>query len=148
MSIADYGRKAISAGKEKLKSEIKKKLLPILLKYVAPVLLVVLIIASALMGGNAGGTSGRGIPVGTGNMPADGDYNVNTKSPEASPVINDITTLKKAFSGYPTNTKLLAEAQSFLDMQTKYNVNAIFAAAVSIVETTAGTNRKLCIRGT
>lgn len=63
MSIADYGRKAISAGKEKLKSEIKKKLLPILLKYVAPVLLVILIIASALMGGNAGGTSGRGIPV-------------------------------------------------------------------------------------
>ena len=63
MSVTDYGKKAVNAGKEKLKNEIKKKLLPIILKYVAPVLLVVLIIASALMGGNSGGTSGRGIGV-------------------------------------------------------------------------------------
>lgn len=145
MSVADYGKKAVNAGKEKLKNEIKKKLLPIILKYVAPVLLVVLIIASVLMGATA---KERDSVIGMGNFPADGDYNVNTKSSEASPVINDITTLKKAFSGYPTNSKLLAEAQSFLDMQNQYNVNAIFAAAVSIVETTAGTNRKLCIRWT
>lgn len=63
MSVADYGKKAVNAEKEKLKNEIKKKLLPIILKYVAPVLLVVLIIASALMGGNSGGTSGRGVGV-------------------------------------------------------------------------------------
>ena len=68
-----------------------------------------------------------------------GDYIVDTTKSDSSLVINDKKTLKKAFNGYSTNQKLLANVDTFLEMQKKYHVNAVFAAAVSIVETTAGT---------
>ena len=75
----------------------------------------------------------------SGEVSEDGTYIVDTtKSPEGI-VIKDVETLKRAFSGYPTNHKLIEHAQDFLDMQEKYHVNAVFAAAVSIGETTAGT---------
>lgn len=73
------------------------------------------------------------------------DYIVKTDVSNSSPVITDIDELKKAFGGYATNSKLLAEAQTFLDMQQKYKVNAIFAAAVAITETTAGTNGNVAL---
>lgn len=63
-----------------------------------------------------------------------GDLNVN----DESNFITDLETLKKAFSGYSNSSKLIEHAQDFLDMQEKYKVNALFAAAVSIAETTAG----------
>lgn len=68
-----------------------------------------------------------------------GDYIVDTTKSDSSLVINDKKTLKKAFTGYSTNQKLLANVDTFLEMQKKYHVNAVFAAAVSINETTAGT---------
>ncbi len=52
--------------------------------------------------------------------------------------ITDLETLKKAFRGYSGSEKLIANAQAFLDMQEKYKVNAIFAAVVSIIETSGG----------
>lgn len=53
--------------------------------------------------------------------------------------IKDVESLKKAFEGgYSGNAKLIANAQAFLDMQNTYKVNAIFAASVSITETSAG----------
>lgn len=53
--------------------------------------------------------------------------------------ITDVETLKKAFASYATSQNLVAHAQEFLDFQEKYKVNALFAAVVSIKETTAGT---------
>jgi len=54
-------------------------------------------------------------------------------------VIKDVQKLKLAFSGYANSSKLQEKAEFYLKMQEKYNVNAIFAAAVAITETTAGT---------
>ena len=67
------------------------------------------------------------------------DYIVNIDKSSEDIVITDIETLKKAFAGYPTSSKLIENAQQFLDLQEEYRVNAIFAAAVSVSETTAGT---------
>lgn len=54
--------------------------------------------------------------------------------------ITDVDILKKALaSGYSNSGKLVSNAQAFLDMQNKYKVNALFGAAVSIIETSAGT---------
>lgn len=63
-----------------------------------------------------------------------GDIDVS----DESNFITDVETLKKAFSGYSNSAKLIEHAQDFLDMQEKYKVNALFAAAVSIAETGAG----------
>lgn len=57
---------------------------------------------------------------------------------DSSLFITDVNKLKKAFKGYSKSEKLIEHAQDFLDMQSKYNVNAVFAAAVSITETGAG----------
>ncbi len=66
----------------------------------------------------------------------DGDFDVH----DESLFITDIDELIKAFTGgYSNNKMLIANAQAFLDMQEKYKVNALFAAAVSITETSAGT---------
>lgn len=70
---------------------------------------------------------------------AEGDYIVDINKSSADIVITDLETLKKAFSGYSNSSKLIENAQIFLDLQEKYGVNAIFAAAVSISETGAGT---------
>ncbi len=66
-----------------------------------------------------------------------GDIIVNTLN-DPSIAIKDVDTLKKAFSGYAGSKKLIENAQIFLDLQEQYNVNAVFAAAVSISETGAG----------
>ena len=69
-----------------------------------------------------------------------GDYVVDTtQSPEAI-VITDIDTLRQAFSWYSSDQVLQQYAEYFLECQEKYHVNAIFAAAVSITESSAGTN--------
>lgn len=65
---------------------------------------------------------------------AAGDINVS----DETMFITDVETLKKAFTGYSNSAKLVQNAQYFLDMQSKYKVNALFAAAVSITETGAG----------
>lgn len=70
----------------------------------------------------------------------EGDYVVDiTKSP-SNIVIKDLETLKLAFSGYSNDRVLQQYAYYFLECQEKYNVNAVFAAAVSITESSAGTN--------
>ena len=66
----------------------------------------------------------------------EGDYIVHTEKSSSEIVIKDVSTLKKAFKG---RDKLVENAQAFLDMQSKYKVNAVFAAAVSVSETSAGT---------
>lgn len=67
-----------------------------------------------------------------------GDYIVEiTRSPNTI-VIKDLETLKKAFNGYSRPEKLIEHAQEYLDLQNIYKVNAVFAAAVSISETSAG----------
>lgn len=63
-----------------------------------------------------------------------GDIDVS----DESLFITDLEKLKQAFSGYSNSSKLIDHAQDFLDMQEKYKVNALFAAAVSISETGAG----------
>lgn len=70
----------------------------------------------------------------SGTTVVNGDINVN----DESIFITDIETLKKAFNGYSNSAKLVEHAQDFLNMQSKYKVNALFAAAVSIAETGAG----------
>lgn len=67
------------------------------------------------------------------------DYVVDINKSSDDIVIRDLETLKKAFSGYSNSSKLIENAQTFLDLQEKYGVNAVFAAAVSISETGAGT---------
>lgn len=67
-----------------------------------------------------------------------GDYIVHTEKGPEILKITDVETLKKAFSGYSGSEKLIEHAQDFLEMQEKYKVNAVFAAAVSIGETGAG----------
>lgn len=63
-----------------------------------------------------------------------GDFDVSDKSL----FITDVNILKQAFKGYSNCYKLIEHAQDFIDMQEKYQVNALFAAAVSITETGAG----------
>lgn len=70
--------------------------------------------------------------------PISRDIIVDTKQCAPELVIKDIKTLKKAFKGYSGNSELINNAQAFLDMQNRYHVNALFAAAVSITETSAG----------
>lgn len=69
----------------------------------------------------------------------EGDYIVDIDKSSPEIVIEDVETLKKAFAGYSNSAKLIENAQAFLDMQEKYRVNAVFAAAVSVIETGAGT---------
>lgn len=69
-----------------------------------------------------------------------GDYIVDTTKSSKDIVITDLDTLKKAFSGYSKDQYLQQYAYFFLECQEKYNVNAVFAAAVAIQESQAGTN--------
>ena len=69
-----------------------------------------------------------------------GDYIVDTTKSGDDIVIDDLNTLKQAFSWYSSDQVLQQYAQTFLDCQNKYHVNAVFAAAVSITESSAGTN--------
>lgn len=64
-----------------------------------------------------------------------GDFDVH----DESLFITDLEELKKALAGgYSRSERLVQNAQAFLDMQEKYKVNALFAASVSITETSAG----------
>lgn len=68
----------------------------------------------------------------------EGDYVVHIDKSPKNIVIEDVETLKQAFSGYSGSSQLINHAQEFLDLQEQYRVNAVFAAAVSISETSAG----------
>lgn len=68
----------------------------------------------------------------------EGDYIVHIDKSDPGIVIDDVETLKKAFAGYSGGSKLVEHAQEFLDLQEQYRVNAVFAAAVSIMETGGG----------
>ena len=68
----------------------------------------------------------------------EGDYVVHIDKSDPGIVIKDVETLKKAFAGYSGGSKLVEHAQEFLELQEQYRVNAVFAAAVSISETSAG----------
>lgn len=70
----------------------------------------------------------------------DGDYIVDTTKSPSNIVITDLNTLKQAFSGYSNDRVLQQYAYYFLECQEQYHVNAVFAAAVSITESSAGTN--------
>lgn len=142
-SLADYGKSVIQSGINEVKNKLKKKILnPYVLAGIA-IAALLMIVVFAIVGAAAGGSS----EMESQYMSASTDYVVKTDLENTSPVITDIDTLKSAFSGYPTNSKLLAEAQTFLDMQEKYKVNAIFAAAIAIQETTAGTNGTFALDG-
>lgn len=70
------------------------------------------------------------------------NYIVNTTmAPEIC--IKDENVLKQAigkvYSG-KMKENLTSEAQNFISMQTRYNVNAVFAIAVTVIESSAGTN--------
>ena len=60
------------------------------------------------------------------------DYDVS----DETNFVTDIEDFKKMFSKYKNIT---ANAQAFLDMQEKYQVNAVFAACVTIAESSGGT---------
>lgn len=73
-----------------------------------------------------------------------GNYTVNTLMSAKNLCITDSNVLKKAINKLDCiseNSKknLLEQVDSFLGMQKKYNVNAVFAIAVSIAESGAGT---------
>lgn len=65
------------------------------------------------------------------------DYSVNTG------FIKDVDTLISAINqvyGGEVRTNFLAEAEHFMEMQERYNVDATFAIAVAFIESTGGTN--------
>ena len=68
----------------------------------------------------------------------DGDVIVDIEKCDKSLVVTDKDTLKKAFKSYAGNQKLLENLDVFMEMQEKYKVNALFAAAASIAETSGG----------
>ena len=72
-----------------------------------------------------------------------GDYTVDTRKSDSEIVITDADVLKSAleatYSGQ-TRENLVNEVDSFLEMQYTYSVNAVFAVAVTIIESSGGTN--------
>lgn len=65
------------------------------------------------------------------------DYIVDTTQSGQQTVITEFEELRKVLATY--NTELTKYTQQFLNMQSKYHVNAIFAAAVAVQETGGGT---------
>lgn len=146
----DLTQKAIEQSKQAAKNAVKTALknvgraiwsaiLPVLPWIILGVVLFIVIIGCIDWDGDDAFAMGM--------ISADTDYVVKIDDPNSAPVITDINKLKEAFSGYPTNSKLIANAQTFLNMQNTYKVNAIFAAAVAIQETTAGTNGTYAVDG-
>ena len=70
---------------------------------------------------------------GLGNIVLGNDYDVS----DEAYFVTDLETFKKMFEG---RTVILENAQAFLEMQEKYGVNAVFAACVTIAESSGGTN--------
>ena len=71
------------------------------------------------------------------------DFIVDTTKSNSKLVITDREVLIKAIEDVYTGKakeNLLSEVDSFIEMQDKYNVNAIFAIAVTQVESSCGTN--------
>lgn len=72
------------------------------------------------------------------------DYVVNTSVSEKNIIITDEEVLKEAINslGYSNEAKsnLISSLPGFLGIQNDYNVNAVFAMAVVINESSAGTN--------
>ncbi len=71
------------------------------------------------------------------------DLVVNTAMMDASQLITDKETLRKGieqcYSGQ-ARTNLVNNVEAFLTMQDTYHVNAVFAVAVTIIESSGGTN--------
>lgn len=71
------------------------------------------------------------------------DIIVDTTKSESKIVITEkeklISAIKKCYNG-KVRTNLVNQADIFIEMQKKYNVNAVFAMAVAITESSAGTN--------
>ena len=65
------------------------------------------------------------------------DYIVDTTQSGEQTIVTDFEELRKALSTY--NSQLSSHTQAYLNMQQKYNVNAVFAAAVAVIETGGGT---------
>ena len=79
------------------------------------------------------------------------DFIVDITKSDSNLVITDRTKLVEAINKCTTgNTQknLLNEVDNFLAMQNKYNVNAIFAMSVTIIESSAGTNWDLIPKST
>ena len=70
------------------------------------------------------------------------DYNVFTDSNEN--VIRDVEQFKELFSECQV---IVDNADAFMEMQETYKVNAVFAAAVCMTESSAGTNGNLVGKG-
>ena len=71
------------------------------------------------------------------------DYTVDTTKSDSSIVITDEDVLRKAIETLyygDARINLINEIPSFLEMQEQYNVNAVFAIAVTIIESSGGTN--------
>lgn len=64
------------------------------------------------------------------------DYNVNTLDTYEN-VVTDVEVFKSIFSEHKV---ICDNAEAFMRMQQEYNVNAVFAASVCIIESSAGTN--------
>ena len=71
------------------------------------------------------------------------NYIVDITKSNSNIVITDAQVLNKAIETLyygEAKENLINEIPSFLEMQEKYNVNAVFAIAVTIVESSGGTN--------
>lgn len=79
------------------------------------------------------------------------NFIVNTAISAPQLVITDASILKDAVGKIYTGEmkeNLTSEAQNFIDMQTEYHVNAVFAMAVTVVESGAGTGWSAIDRST
>ena len=75
--------------------------------------------------------SGSGQPLS--NVATKDNYDIT----DPSYFVTNTEQFKSMFSNYP---KIADNAKAFIDMQSKYGVNAVFAASVTIIESSAGTN--------
>ena len=76
-------------------------------------------------------------------LPVGSDYVVDTRKSDTSIIISNANELKKALESiYDGKRKenLVGQAENFIKMQKEYNVNAVFAVAVTVVESGGGTN--------
>ncbi len=72
------------------------------------------------------------VPEGNQDLRMEDDFDVS----DSSNFVTDIEQFKKMFAGY---TNIINNAEAFMQMQEKYQVNAVFAACVTIAESSGGT---------
>ena len=142
--IANAGRMNF---KSRLKYAIKKayKINPVLFIKVCVVIFLVIFMLLIIIGivaelenqNQSINTDESMISIGT-------DYVVNTSISEADIIVTDRDTLINAINslGYSEQAKinLIDNIDAFLGIQEQYNVNAVFGMAVTLIETSAGTN--------